>query len=117
MAISVASVSPLSYPQEPALPVHQVGPRFGPALVVVPPDSGDGHDAEVSGLLAQRVGLTPRDVTVLGYLSEGWTTAAIAHELVYAESTIKKEVHLIVHRLGARNRTHAVALAVRGCVI
>ncbi|HEX3424960.1 MAG TPA: helix-turn-helix transcriptional regulator [Acidimicrobiales bacterium] len=67
--------------------------------------------------LVRRAGLTARDVTVLGYLAEGWTTAEIAHELVYAESTIKKEVHMIVHRLGARNRTHAVALAVRCSVI
>jgi DNA-binding NarL/FixJ family response regulator len=56
-------------------------------------------------------------VVVLRLLSEGWTTAAIAHELAYAESTIKKEVHLIVHRLGARNRTHAVAMAVRAAFI
>ena len=67
--------------------------------------------------LVARAGLTARDVTVLGFLAQGWTTAEIAQKLVYAESTIKKEVHLIVHRLGARNRTHAVALAVRGAVI
>jgi DNA-binding NarL/FixJ family response regulator len=54
---------------------------------------------------------------VLGFLAQGWTTAEIAHHLAYAESTIKKEVHLIVHRLGARNRTHAVALAVRRAVV
>jgi DNA-binding NarL/FixJ family response regulator len=67
--------------------------------------------------LARRSGLTPRDVTVLGFLAQGWTTSDIAHELAYAESTIKKEVHIIVHRLGAKNRTHAVAMAIRGDVI
>jgi hypothetical protein len=47
-----------------------------------------------------------------------WPVVAdIAHELAYAESTIKKEVHIIVHRLGAKNRTHAVAMAIRGDVI
>lgn len=113
MAISVATVSPLSYAHEPVPHGH----RPGPALVVVPPDAWEDRDVEVSAHLAHRVGLTARDIRVLALLAEGWTTAAIAHELVYAESTIKKEVHLIVHRLGARNRTHAVAMAVRGRVI
>jgi DNA-binding NarL/FixJ family response regulator len=73
-------------------------------------------DAETDQL-ARRTGLTPRDVIVLRFLAEGWTTSDIAHELAYAESTIKKEVHIIVHRLGARNRTNAVAMAIRGEVI
>jgi DNA-binding NarL/FixJ family response regulator len=103
MAISVATASPFSYLHE-----HLAARRPGPALAVVPTDD---IDEELP------VGLTPRDVEVLQLLAEGWTTAAIAHQLVYAESTIKKEVHLIVHRLGARNRTHAVALAIRGRVI
>jgi DNA-binding NarL/FixJ family response regulator len=103
MAISVATASPFSYLHE-----HPAARRRGPALAVVPTDD---IDEELPA------GLTPRDVEVLQLLAEGWTTAAIAHQLVYAESTIKKEVHLIVHRLGARNRTHAVALAIRGRVI
>jgi DNA-binding NarL/FixJ family response regulator len=77
-------------------------------LVIVPAADGDEE---------HHAGLTPRDVEVLKLLAKGWTTAAIADQLVYAESTIKKEVHIIVHRLGARNRTHAVALAIRGRVI
>ncbi|HEX3540788.1 MAG TPA: helix-turn-helix transcriptional regulator [Acidimicrobiales bacterium] len=61
--------------------------------------------------------LKPRDVMVLRLLSEGYSVADIAQELDYAESTIKREVHLIVRRLGARNRTHAVAMAVRASFI
>jgi DNA-binding NarL/FixJ family response regulator len=121
MAISVASVSGLSYRQEslPDSAIHPTGSRPGaPALVVVPAGGRDqAAPAPTAGMLAERVGLSPRDVTVLRFLAEGWTTAAIARELAYAESTIKKEVHLIVHRLGARNRTHAVAMAVRNLVI
>lgn len=112
MAISVASVSSLSYSQEAA-----GGQRSGPNLAVVPSPDEYEDLVEVSPYLVHRAGLSERDVDVLRYLAEGWTTAAIAHELVYAESTIKKEVHLIVHRLGARNRTHAVAMAIRGRVI
>lgn len=61
--------------------------------------------------------LKPRDVMVLRLLAEGYTVADIASELEYAESTIKREAHLIVHRLGARNRTHAVAMALRASFI
>ena len=76
-----------------------------------------GNDAALTTHRLRRPALTARDLQVLGYLAEGWTTAEIARQLVYAESTIKKEVHVIVHRMGARNRTHAVALAVRGSMI
>ncbi|MGH9123216.1 MAG: response regulator transcription factor [Acidimicrobiales bacterium] len=84
------------------------------------PERGESErdgDAVRSGHRSRRSALTVRDLQVLGYLAEGWTTAEIARTLVYAESTIKKEVHMIVHRMGARNRTHAVALAVRGSMI
>jgi DNA-binding NarL/FixJ family response regulator len=54
---------------------------------------------------------------VLRLLAEGQSTAAIADALAYSESTIKNMVHDLVHRLGARNRTHAVALAIRGGLI
>ena len=136
--ITAVSVSPFAYADEvearhrlPAAGLrsnlHQVGPvttqgavvggadRFARADV---DDLGDSvHQAEVSAHLTHRTGLTPRDVVVLGFLAQGWTTADIARELAYAESTIKKEVHFIVQRLGARNRTHAVAMAIRGTVI
>ena len=54
---------------------------------------------------------------MLRLLAEGYTVADIAHELKYAESTIKREVHGIVQRLGAKNRTHAVAMALRASFI
>lgn len=117
-AITIAAVSSLAYSEQVAevsgprgllSGVSVDGPR--PALRLARPEEGDIPQ------LLQRAGLTPRDVTVLGFLAQGWTTSEIAHELVYAESTIKKEVHFIVHRLGARNRTHAVAMAIRESVI
>jgi DNA-binding NarL/FixJ family response regulator len=99
-------------------------PEAGAGTVVGGPERFARSDADDDDELtltvtgpARRVVLTSRDVTVLRFLAEGWTTLEIAHELAYAESTIKKEVHLIVHHMGARNRTHAVALAVRGAVI
>lgn len=61
--------------------------------------------------------LTARDVCVLRLLSEGRGTAGIAEELAYSESTIKNVIHDLVRQLGARNRAHAVAMAIRAGLI
>jgi DNA-binding NarL/FixJ family response regulator len=61
--------------------------------------------------------LSPRDVNVLRLLSEGRSTAGIAHDLTYSQSTIKNVIHDLVRELGARNRAHAVALAIRAGLI
>lgn len=134
-AITAASVSALAYPQvanpprglslHPAAPAAPVAlsaaaaaqAAIGGAVVGGPARfvRADVHTEPLAPVF--RCGLTPRDVVVLGFLAQGWTTASIAHELAYAESTIKKEVHIIVHRLGARNRTHAVAMAIRDALI
>jgi DNA-binding NarL/FixJ family response regulator len=116
-------VSPFAYSEvvgAPRGPNHGVGHRPDLHLARVDDDIDQpsiGRPAELVPHGARLAGLTARDVVVLGFLAEGWTTADIAHELVYAESTIKKEVHLIVRRLAARNRTHAVAMAIRDEVI
>ncbi|MDQ1364387.1 MAG: hypothetical protein QOJ52_2816 [Acidimicrobiaceae bacterium] len=120
ITITIASVSPLAYTEEVSahrgLALHQVIPMPTGGSVVGGPARFARADVETEPLV-RRTGLTPRDVTVLRFLAVGWTTSDIAHELAYAESTIKKEVHIIVQRLGARNRTHAVAMAIRGEVI
>jgi DNA-binding NarL/FixJ family response regulator len=61
--------------------------------------------------------LTTRDVEVLRLLADGRTTADIAQVLAYSESTVKQLVHAILQSLGARNRAHAVALAIRADLI
>ena len=61
--------------------------------------------------------LSRRDIAVLRLLAEGENTASIAVALAYSESTIKNVVHDLVRHLGARNRAHAVAMAIRGGVI
>ena len=62
-------------------------------------------------------GLSARDVDVLRLVADGRSTASIAVDLAYSESTIKNVIHEIVIRLGARNRAHAVAMAIRAGVI
>ena len=66
---------------------------------------------------ASRAAWSDRDLTVLQLLADGHSTAAIAGALAYSESTVKNLVHDLVHRLGARNRTQAVALAIRAGMI
>jgi DNA-binding NarL/FixJ family response regulator len=73
-----------------------------------------GNDSRPTGW---RVGLTTRDVEVLRLLADGRTTADIAQKLAYSESTVKQLVHAILQSLGARNRAHAVALAIRAELI
>lgn len=58
-------------------------------------------------------GLTVREVDVLRLLSEGLDNGEIAAKLSYSERTVKSVVHDVCLRLQARNRTQAVALAIR----
>jgi DNA-binding NarL/FixJ family response regulator len=58
-------------------------------------------------------GFTDRELDVLRLLSEGWDTNEIATKLAYSERTVKNVIHDITARLQLRNRSHAVAYAVR----
>ncbi|MEV8504933.1 response regulator transcription factor [Actinoplanes sp. NPDC051475] len=58
-------------------------------------------------------GLATREVDILRLLAEGLDTAEIAVRLNYAERTVKKIVTELTKRLQVRNRTHAVAVALR----
>lgn len=62
-------------------------------------------------------GFTDREVDVLRLLSEGWDTAEIATKLSYSERTVKNVIHDITVRLQLRNRSHAVAYAMRAGLI
>ena len=58
-------------------------------------------------------GLTPREADVLRLCADGHDTSTIARELCYSERTVKNVLHDLTVRLGLRNRTHAVAYALR----
>ncbi len=55
--------------------------------------------------------LTPRELEVLQLLAAGQTNRQIADSLVVTERTVKFHVSSILAKLGAGNRTEAVALA------
>ncbi|MEU1369234.1 response regulator transcription factor [Streptomyces sp. NPDC005803] len=57
--------------------------------------------------------LLAREVDVLRLLAEGLSTAEVAGRLNYSERTIKNVLHDVITRLGLRNRTQAVAYAIR----
>ena len=58
-------------------------------------------------------GLTEREVKVLRLLAEGMDTAEVGRQLFLSERTVKNAVHDVMSRLNLRNRTHAVAYAIR----
>lgn len=57
--------------------------------------------------------LTPRELMVLRLLSAGLSNRDIADSLTISERTVKFHVTAILNKLGADNRTQAVALAAR----
>ena len=58
-------------------------------------------------------GLTEREIQVLRLVAEGQDTGEIARQLAFSERTIKSILHDVTTRLQLRNRSHAVAYAVR----
>jgi DNA-binding NarL/FixJ family response regulator len=62
-------------------------------------------------------GLQAREVDVLRLLADGLDTAEIAVLLNYSERTVKNIIHGLLTRLKLRNRSHAVAYALRSGVL
>ena len=58
-------------------------------------------------------GLSEREITVLKLVADGLDTAEVANRLYYSERTVKNVLHDVTTRLNLRNRTHAVAYALR----
>lgn len=58
-----------------------------------------------------------RSIQILTLLAEGASTSEISNFLAYSERTIKTLIHDLQEELGARNRAHAVAEAMRRNVI
>jgi DNA-binding NarL/FixJ family response regulator len=61
--------------------------------------------------------LTRRQRQILQLLANGESTTVAARQLDLSEETVKSHMKHALARLGAKNRTHAVAIAVRECLI
>ncbi|MFL5308819.1 MAG: response regulator [Myxococcales bacterium] len=71
---------------------------------------------EVGSQLAEHVGdesLTAREVEVLQQIAAGNRNQDIAQRLFISEETVKVHVKHIMEKLGARDRTQAVAIGIR----
>jgi len=103
---------------------HQLGAAIRSVAAgegTVPPDLL-GRLLDQVGHLQQQVlaprgltfsGLTEREVSVLRLLAEGFDTGEVGHRLYYSDRTIKNIIHDVTSRLDLRNRTHAVAYAIK----
>ena len=61
--------------------------------------------------------LTRRQREILQLLADGGSTTSAARDLGLGEETVKTHTKNMLARLGAKNRTHAVAIALRECLI
>lgn len=58
-------------------------------------------------------GFTERELEVLRLLADGLDTGEVALKLNYSQRTVKNIIYGVMNRFGLRNRTHAVAYAIR----
>ena len=76
--------------------------------------------ADVAAQLAEYVGeddLTEREVDVLRHIASGNRNREIGERLFISEETVKVHIKHIMQKLGASDRTQAVAIAVRRGII
>jgi DNA-binding NarL/FixJ family response regulator len=72
--------------------------------------------SEVAARLAEHLGeedLTAREIEVLRKVAQGSRNRDIAQQLFIAEETVKVHLKHVMDKLGARDRTQAVAIALR----
>ena len=75
---------------------------------------------EIAAEIAEHVtddGLTPREVDVLRLVARGNANKAVAAQLSLTEETVKSHMRNILAKLGANDRTHAVAIGLKRGII
>ena len=61
--------------------------------------------------------MTPREIDVLRLIARGNANKIIAAELSLTEETVKSHIRNILSKLGANDRTHAVAIGLKRGII
>jgi DNA-binding NarL/FixJ family response regulator len=89
-----------------AIRIVYAGKRFIPQEVT----------QQLSGYFPE-VALTPREVEVLSLVARGFGNKEVGDVLGTAPGTVKAHVQSILSKLGAKDRTHAVTIALRRGII
>lgn len=89
-----------------AIRVVYAGKRFIPFEV----------SQQLSGFFPE-VALTPREIEVLSLVARGFGNKEVGDVLGTAPGTVKAHVQSILSKLGAKDRTHAVTIALRRGII
>jgi DNA-binding NarL/FixJ family response regulator len=58
----------------------------------------------------KKLGITPREMEILGLIASGLSNREIAHRLFVSENTVKTHSSRLFDKLGAKRRTQAVQL-------
>lgn len=66
---------------------------------------------------SKRYSLTPRETEVLSWVAQGKSAWEVGEILRIAKRTVDEHAQTAMHKMGAVNRTHAVAIAVRDRII
>ena len=103
-------------------PVHHAVMHFQPGRwrPYRNPTVDRGQPPEIAAGLAEHMSdedLSGREVDVLRNVATGNRNRDIAETLFIAEETVKVHLKHIMHKLGANDRTQAVAIAVRRGII
>jgi DNA-binding NarL/FixJ family response regulator len=76
--------------------------------------------AEIAAEIAEHAGddfLTDREVQVLTHVAAGGANKHVAAQLFISEETVKAHMKSILAKLGAKDRTHAVTIALKRGII
>jgi DNA-binding CsgD family transcriptional regulator len=82
--------------------VPQAGGQQGPA--------GRGEPFVLNERKREELGITPRELEILGLVAEGLSNREIAGKLFVSENTVKTHCSRAFDKLGAKRRTQAVQL-------
>jgi len=72
--------------------------------------------SEVARTIAEHLGqeeLSPREISVLRLIRDGYRNKQIAHRLGICETTVNFHIRNIVEKLQANDRAHAVTIGFR----
>lgn len=96
--------------------LHRLLQGFGPGLAEAEPAVPAGNAMPVGNAVRPEP-LTRKEIRILQLLAEGYSNSAMAEKVFVSDSTVRTHLRNISAKLGANNRTQAVAMARRSGLI